>query len=98
MKQLQLEVRVGKHLLSLPFHLYGQSTTTSWLHCLWKDIDDLPIQIKLHQPPLLPLLRVNDNYIMEIIIKHCFFTSTERLHHKRYALSHITNGHGDNLR
>ena len=105
MEQLQLEVGVGTHFLSLPFHPFGEYTTSCWLHSLWKDIDPLPISIISHNSTNLPLLRTNDQYIMDVVIQHCFLPPSElisvnrvRLHHKCYALSHITNGPGDRLR
>ena len=101
MEHLQIEAGIGTHFLTTSYHLYGKYCTKCWLSSLWEDISDLPISIVINNTPLPPLLRENDNYIMDYVISNYNCTTSElkainrvRLHHKCYTLAHVSSGKG----
>ena len=104
-EQLQLEVGTGQHFLTLPYNQYGTYVTSCWFQSLWRDISHLPIRFTITSSPTPPLLRENDGYIMSQIVRLNIFTAQElcsinrvRLHHKCYAISHISTGDGKNFK
>ena len=91
--------------LNLSYRKYGRYTTTCWVDTLWKEVSCLPIHINHRKPVKLPLSRVNDEYIMKIMVDLQVFNIPQlrsinrvRMHHKCYALSHITTGDGKSFK
>lgn len=67
-EHLQLQLGTATPFLSLSFPLWGHLATPCWLTSLWQFVSDYGIVVAGFPPVFSPLPRMNDRYIMDILV------------------------------
>jgi hypothetical protein len=100
-EQVQLELGIGQYFIHTSYRYYGKYVTNTWMSFLWKNISKLPVTVTHRKPPLQPLQREHDEFIMEIVLGLQKYNTTQlkainntRIYFQCYTLADIMTGSG----